>query len=277
LFYISTLIDVAFRKTNETSKLNTISFASNSQPDTGAYAYAPNSTFIGSDIFLDLDPSNSTLSDGTYGALTLIHELGHALGLKHVGTSGGASAALPHLTAAEDTSNWTVMSYNDNSNQYYLKYSELDIAALQYIYGPSTSSRSGNDTYKASQSTANFIWDGAGTDLIDASVVNQAATIYLTPGYWGYLGSTKASTITSAGQITVNFGSVIENLTGSAFDDRLYGNEVANLIEGGSGNDLLEGWAGNDTLFGGAGNDSITVDTVGEHTKKYAPPRRVNG
>lgn len=74
----------------------------------------------------------------------------------------------------------------------------------------------------------------------------------------GLSRATKASTITSAGQITVNFGSVIENLTGSAFDDKLYGNEIANLIDSGSGNDQLEGWAGNDTLWGGAGNDSIT-------------------
>jgi hypothetical protein len=80
----------------------------------------------------------------------------------------------------------------------------------------------------------------------------------LTPGYWGYLGITKTSTITSAGQITVNFGSVIENLTGSAYADKLYGNEIANSIDGGLGNDLLEGWNGDDTLFGGIGNDSIT-------------------
>ncbi len=258
LVYISTLIDVAFRKTNETSSLNTISFASNSQPKTGAYAYAPNSTFIGSDIFLDLNSDNLYLNDGSYGAYTLIHELGHALGMKHVGTSGGASATLPYLSASEDSTNWTLMSYNDNSSQYYLKYSELDIAALQYLYGPSSTSRISNDTYKISQSTANFIWDGAGSDQIDASSTSQAVTIYLTPGYWGYLGSTKASTITSAGQITVNFGSVIENLNGSAFDDKLYGNEITNLIQGGLGNDLLEGWAGNDTLWGGAGNDSIT-------------------
>jgi Ca2+-binding RTX toxin-like protein len=125
------------------------------------------------------------------------------------------------------------------------------------MYGPAKTAKAGNDTYKISQSGPNFIWDGAGKDLIDASSSSQAATIYLTPGYWGYIGATKTSTITSAGQITVNFGTVIENLTGSSFADKLYGNEIANTIEGGSGDDLLEGWDGDDTLLGGAGNDSL--------------------
>jgi hypothetical protein len=55
----------------------------------------------------------------------------------------------------------------------------------------------------------------------------------------------------------VNFGTVIENLTGSAFADRLTGNEVDNRVEGGSGADTLEGGSGNDTLNGGAGSDTV--------------------
>ncbi|MBV5345599.1 MAG: hypothetical protein JZU63_08800, partial [Rhodoferax sp.] len=74
-----------------------------------------------------------------------------------------------------------------------------------------------------SSSATNLIWDGAGVDVIDAASVGQAVTIYLTPGYWGYVGTAQASTITSAGQVTVNFGTTIENLIGSAFNDHLYG------------------------------------------------------
>ena len=258
LKYISTLLDVKFEKTSSSSSVNTISFANNRQSDSAAYAYAPSTTFFGSDIFLDLDSDNASISDGTYAALTLIHELGHALGLKHAGSAGGATGNPPFLTTAEeDNTNWTVMSYESNSNQYYLRYSELDIAALQYLYGPSTSSRTSNDTYKVSQSTANFIWDGSGVDTIDISSVSLGSTIYLTPGYWGFIGSTKASKITSAGQITVNFGTKIENLIGSSYADKLYGNDLSNSIVGGLGNDLLEGLDGNDTFIGGQGNDQI--------------------
>jgi serralysin len=138
-----------------------------------------------------------------------------------------------------------------------LNFSPLDIAALQYIYGPSRTARAGNDIYKVSSSGPNFIWDGAGTDTIDLSNVNQGATVFLTPGYWGFVGSQQAATITFSGQITVNFGSIIENLTGSAFADKLYGNDADNHIVGGLGNDWLEGWDGNDVLIGGLGDDQL--------------------
>jgi Ca2+-binding RTX toxin-like protein len=261
LNYISTLIDVSFIEKNSAATLNTINFASNKQIDSAGYASFPSEDFGGSDLFLDLNSDNTTLADGTYGALTLIHEIGHALGLKHPFShpqAGGGIAESPYLSGSEEKTSWTVMSYQYSSSEYYLRYGPLDIAALQYLYGPSKLSRTGNDKYIISSNTTNFIWDGAGTDLIDASSVYQAATIYLTPGYQGYLGPSKSEKITSAGQITVNFGTVIENLMGSNYDDHLYGNEVGNKIEGGSGNDSIEGWDGTDTLIGGAGNDFLT-------------------
>ena len=170
--------------------------------------------------------------------------------------SVGNTGTPPFLTIAEDVTTWTVMSYTALPSDYHMSYSPLDIAALQYLYGPSLLTRTGNDTYKISQIDSNFLWDGVGTDTIDASGVTQATTIYLTPGYWGFVG-TKTSTITSPGQITVNFGTTIEYLTGSSFSDKLYGNEVSNVINGGGGNDLIEGWDGNDTLIGSQGDDQL--------------------
>ena len=149
------------------------------------------------------------------------------------------------------------MSYNRSPEQYYLRYSPLDIAALQYFYGVSANSRSSNDIYAVSSAETNFIWDGNGIDSINASSLGQGATIYLTPGYWGYVGSSSASTITSAGQITVNFGTVIENLIGSGHADFLYGNASSNQIQGGGGSDRIEGWEGDDRIEGGDGNDTL--------------------
>ena len=149
------------------------------------------------------------------------------------------------------------MSYVSNANQYHLKLQDLDIAALQYIYGPSTTARTGADTYTISETSSNFIWDGGGTDKVNAAASSKAVTIYLEPGYWGYVGSTKADTITTAGQITVNFGSQIENLDGSSLGDGLYGNGLANAINGNAGNDTIMGNGGNDTIDGGAGQDTV--------------------
>jgi Ca2+-binding RTX toxin-like protein len=160
------------------------------------------------------------------------------------------------------------MSYNDSPDQYELNFSPLDIAALQYIYGPSKTSRTGNDTYKLSAATPNFIWDGAGLDTLDGSGLNQGASLYLTPGYWGYVGSAKAGNITAAGQVTVNFGSAIENLTGTSFADKLYGNELGNVLSAGMGNDWLEGWAGDDVMVGGQGDDQL-LGGLGIDTAQY--------
>jgi Ca2+-binding RTX toxin-like protein len=271
LNYISGIINVQFQKTTTASQLNTITFASNAQIGSGAYAQYPSDTFSGSDVFLNDVDYNISLADGKYGALVLIHELGHALGLEHPfskADSTGQTSYSPYLSTIEDTTKWTVMSYNDSVDQYLLKYSELDIAALQYIYGPSSNARTGNDTYKLSSTTPNFIWDGQGIDTIDGSSINQDITLYLTPGEWGYIGSSSETYITSPGQITVNFGTVIENAIGGSGNDTLVGNTADNSLSGGSGNDALYGgdgndsfdWAadsrlGNDIFYGGHGND----------------------
>ncbi|WP_225008186.1 calcium-binding protein [Novosphingobium percolationis] len=79
----------------------------------------------------------------------------------------------------------------------------------------------------------------------------------------------------------------IENFTGSAYDDLLYGNALANAINGGGGNDKLYGRAGDDLLvaragadlmdggtgadrmFGGAGNDTYYVDNARDQVVEY--------
>ena len=251
LTYIASLINVNFQKTTNAAALNTLSFANNQQTDSAGYAMAPGDAFGDSDLFFDINASNAKFADGTYGALTLIHEIGHALGLKHpfsAEQAGGGLADPPYLPTADDKTTWTVMSYNDSTAQYYLQYSPFDIAALQYIYGPNPTVRSGNDTYTVSESSSNFIWDGAGTDTLDLSGAKQGGSFYLTPGYWGYFGNAPASSITSAGQVTINFGTQLENLAGSNFADKLYGNELDNMITGGAGNDTIDGGQGTDSV-----------------------------
>ena len=54
----------------------------------------------------------------------------------------------------------------------------------------------------------------------------------------------------------------IEDLLGSAYNDRLFGDANANLLSGGSGADVLNGRGGSDQLTGGAGNDRFIFDSA---------------
>lgn len=88
---------------------------------------------------------------------------------------------------------------------------------------------------------------------------------------FGDRGSDTATYAESANGVVANLGSgvgtagdaagdtynSIENLRGSAHDDRLTGDAAANILRGGSGNDVLRGQAGDDLLSGGNGDDLL--------------------
>ena len=61
----------------------------------------------------------------------------------------------------------------------------------------------------------------------------------------------------------------IENVTGSAFADQVFGNSGSNALKGLAGNDTLFGLGGNDTLIGGAGADQLEGDN-GLDTADYS-------
>ena len=86
---------------------------------------------------------------------------------------------------------------------------------------------------------------------------------------------TVSLSILDTAQNTVGAGSdtltSIENLTGSAFNDTLTGDDD-NVINGRAGNDTLNGGAGNDTLDGGTGTD--TVSYADAASAVYGQPHR---
>jgi len=249
--YVSSVADLHFVQTNNAKSLNTITLAFNKQTNSGGYAFNPDAGFYGSDIYFNNQYADATALDAGDLPQIALHELGHALGLKHPFShpqagDGGVDPG-PYLPDEEENSTWTLMSYTTRERTTQ-GYSALDIAALQYLYGPSATARTGNDTYLVSASTSNFIWDGAGVDTLSAAALSTPVTLYLEAGYWGFVGA-RSDLITSAGQVTVNFGSVIENLIGGYGGDSLFGNTVDNVIKGGVGNDSVDGGSGDDTAI----------------------------
>lgn len=266
--YISTVVNVEFRETGALDGEGVLVLANNLQDDSAGYAHSQ-LVMLNHDVWQNLAPTMSNA-----GVQILLHEVGHALGLKHpfddvdsVGTPGQG----PFLSSVEDIGEHTLMSYNVEPSDYHLAYSALDLAALQYIYGPAAQVAAGDTSWRLDAGRNNFIADGAGADTLDGSAFAGGMTVDLRPGYWGFMGA-KADSIVRAGQVTVNFGSVIENLRGGAGNDTLTGNEIANRIEGGAGNDAIAGGAGSDQLDGGAGLDvAVYAGKLADFSFKTGP------
>lgn len=85
---------------------------------------------------------------------------------------------------------------------------------------------------------------GEGTDTADYRYSSQGVTLSLVGGNASGLGDDWDTLIG------------IENVAGSAHDDFMAGDELANVFRGGAGNDRFTGEDGADTLDGGAGFDA---------------------
>ena len=99
------------------------------------YSFDGDNTIISytADAYIYLDNANFAASNhaptaGSVGYEMLLHELGHALGLKHP-FSGSV-----RLSEANDHTANTLMSYN-HADGPYSDYSPYDIAALMFLYG----------------------------------------------------------------------------------------------------------------------------------------------
>jgi len=186
----------------------------------------------------------ASLSVGSAGFEVLLHEIGHALGLKH-------PFEPPVLPNEENNNTNTVMSYTRPGTAA-TALAPFDVAALQRLYGVSTAISTGNDIHRFG---TRWVQDSAGKDLFDASAETQAVFVDLTPGSWIYKGS-KATSILADNQAFIGFGTQIEDATGGSGDDTLTGNDAANVLTGGGGNDVLRGGGGADILAGGDGSDT---------------------
>ncbi|MEJ1121257.1 M10 family metallopeptidase C-terminal domain-containing protein [Phyllobacterium sp. CCNWLW109] len=255
-----------------------VSAYSDARDPSGAYAYYPDTHPDGGDIRLNnLNVSTTSLPEGSYSAYTILHEIGHAVGLAHPGdynaVNGGPLTYQADGAFAQDDHQYTVMSYFDESytgasfDSYPDTLMLYDIYAVQQLYGVNMSTRASNTIYgfgSNAGSTYNFainqtpafsIWDGGGIDTINASGFQQSQIINLNEGAFSSIGGLKYN-------ISVAFNAKIENATGGAGADSLIGNALANVLDGGARSDSLAGGQGADLMIGGLGSDKYYVDNA---------------
>ncbi len=223
---------------------------------------------------------------GAYFFTTILHEIGHALGLGHPHDTGLSTTVMSGVTSpfndygANNLNQgvYTVMSYNDGWTQVngnlspYAQFGgstglgALDIAALQALYGANTTHNSGNTVYtlpSANVSGTGYqsIWDTGGNDTIQhlgstgALIDLRAATI----DYSATGGGIVSNVGGVMGGFTIAQGTVIENATGGWGNDTLIGNSANNVLIGTGGNNTIIGGGGNDAIFVASGTGTDTV------------------
>ncbi|MDB5522254.1 MAG: hemolysin-type calcium-binding repeat family protein [Rhizobium sp.] len=237
----------------------------------------------------------TTPESGNYGWFTFIHEIGHTLGLKHPHEESGSfpdtdvSLAYSIMTyrawaeASIPTFDWDGLSFAQTPMMY-------DIAALQHMYGAdySEQANNGDTTYGWDPTTGQFfingltdaaatpkankifmtLWDGGGHDIYDLHNYGNNTKIDLRPGEWTTTSDTQVADLDGTGGSRVapgtvanallfegNTASLIEDALGGGGNDEIWGNQIANFINGNGGGDTIYGEGGDDTLWGGSIDD----------------------
>lgn len=277
--------------TGEADRDADLTFAESSEAGT-AYAYYPSSGDWGGDSWFNTVHFNNP-EVGTYAWSTILHEIGHAVGLKH-GHDPNGPGALPSELDSHEYSLMTYRSYEGSSGAFYSNefyggpqsLMMLDIAAVQVLYGANYGYNNGDTVYAFDPDTGQMIvdgvgatapganrilrtiWDGDGEDTYDFSAYETDLAVDLAPG--GYVdldvgglaqrsrlgpGEYAKGHVFNALQWDGDDRSLIENAVAGVGDDSLTGNQANNRLDGGAGDDVLAGGDGDDELIGGDGVD----------------------
>ncbi len=259
-----------------------------------AVGYHPATSTEGGDVWLFstvIDYSAPVMGD--YAHITIMHEIGHAMGLEHSQEDG----TFGKVPSQYDAMEYTIMSYRsfvgasaaggytNEAYGYAQSFMMLDIAALQHMYGADFTTNGGNTTYSWDPSSGNTlvngvaaispganrifatIWDGGGKDTYDLSAYSTNMVVDLRPGAISLFNTAQLAglgpgekahgNIYNALQYHGDARSLIENGIGGSGHDTMVGNSANNKLSGNGGNDHLDGNGGKDILQGGGGKDYI--------------------
>jgi serralysin len=250
--------------------------------DTNALPFGP----IGQDL----------VARGGFPLSTVVHEIGHMIGLGHGGLYNGDVAPMVSQFSPYDTTLWTLMSYispMQRQTKFFDQYPvagtnwgsvfdagrnwsydpltpmALDILAAQRLYGAATSGplASGGKVFGFNANIEGYVGR-----FYDFSI-NQHPVLTLWSGGTGNtldlsrfssdstINLSPGTFSSAAGLINnigIAFGTVIETAIGGAGNDTILGTDLRNVLKGGAGNDLIRGGAGNDSVWGDSGNDVLS-------------------
>lgn len=271
----------------------TIRYADSNAANPTAYAYYPSSggTGRGGDVWFGDFSQYNNPSPGNYAYATILHETGHALGLKHAHDASKFDRIQTELKGKYNSLEYSVMTYHSyaghSGNNGYVNedygypqtYMMADISGLQHMYGADYTTNSGNTVYSWDaesgdtqvngavaidmKSGANrifaTIWDGGGNDTYDLSSYSNRVVVDLRAGAGSVFSHQQLADLDAWGG---------HNASANIYNALLFKGDTRSLIEnaiGGAGDDrlmgnsianFLNGNAGDDVLRGDKGNDT---------------------
>jgi Ca2+-binding RTX toxin-like protein len=280
--------DINFSNVNFT----TLTTHSSSTPDAAGIGYNPfgewnsfskpyftTDNSVAGSIFMNSETGYQN-ADGTVAYDTLLHEIGHAIGLKHPGQmDDDPSTGIDEDNMAPNDPNLTIMATTGDakgSGTGHLK--ALDIAAAASIYGQPTGGAPGTATGSGEVIAPTVIggvtsyiaqtWDPSSTSApVQTAFTGGGANSVST---WTWDPSTQTLTQTAATANDVIHGTSVNDVINAGNGmDSLFGLDGNNTLYGGTlstSNDTFYGGPNADTMYGGALVDNTFVAGAGTYT-----------
>lgn len=213
----------------------------------------PSSTPAGGDIWLNNNGDfESGYQVGTGYYFAALHEIGHALGLKHpfaVEVGNNAVLDMEHQVRMNTILAYENVAGNPNIGTSFFPTTPMvyDILAIQYLYGRDTTTNAGDTNYAFSDAKPYYetIHDAGGTNAF-TYMGSKNATIDLNQGQGSYIGQenwlidyTTWNNIGQVANVWIAHDTVIHHATTGSGNDTLIGNAADNILSGGAGFDTV--------------------------------------